>query len=80
MSVPQTTLTATDGFGWTELWRKEDWWAVWLGLGVVLGRLGMGGSRQQGQNGLLEPAAGQDHGGTFVSGSGGEMAGDLVGR
>ncbi len=21
--------------GWQELWRKEDWWAVWLGLGVV---------------------------------------------
>lgn len=22
--------------GWQELWQKEDWWAVWLGLGVVL--------------------------------------------
>src|SRR5271169_3899047 len=22
--------------GWAELWRKEDWWAVWLGLAVVL--------------------------------------------
>jgi uncharacterized integral membrane protein (TIGR00698 family) len=22
--------------GWGELWRKEDWWAVWLGLGIVL--------------------------------------------
>lgn len=22
--------------GWRELWRKEDWWAVWLGLGIVL--------------------------------------------
>jgi uncharacterized integral membrane protein (TIGR00698 family) len=21
--------------GWSELWRKEDWWAVWLGLGIV---------------------------------------------
>ena len=21
--------------GWQELWRKEDWWAVWLGLGIV---------------------------------------------
>jgi len=20
---------------WTELWRKEDWWAIWLGLGIV---------------------------------------------
>jgi uncharacterized membrane protein YadS len=22
--------------GWSELWRKEDWWAIWLGLGIVL--------------------------------------------
>ena len=22
--------------GWTELWRKEDWWAIWLGLGIVV--------------------------------------------
>ncbi len=22
--------------GWRELWLKEDWWAVWLGLGLVL--------------------------------------------
>ncbi len=22
--------------GWSELWRKEDWWAIWLGLGLVL--------------------------------------------
>jgi|SRR5579871_260170 len=22
--------------GWQELWTKEDWWAVWVGLGVVL--------------------------------------------
>lgn len=22
--------------GWQELWRKEDWWAVWLGLALVL--------------------------------------------
>jgi len=22
--------------GWHELWSKEDWWAVWLGLGIVL--------------------------------------------
>src|SRR5262245_22890791 len=21
---------------WTELWRKEDWWAVWLGLAIVI--------------------------------------------
>jgi uncharacterized integral membrane protein (TIGR00698 family) len=22
--------------GWHELWTKEDWWAIWLGLGIVL--------------------------------------------
>jgi uncharacterized integral membrane protein (TIGR00698 family) len=22
--------------GWRELWLKEDWWAIWLGLGFVL--------------------------------------------
>jgi len=22
--------------GWKELWSKEDWWAVWLGLGTVI--------------------------------------------
>ena len=22
--------------GWSDLWKKEDWWAVWLGLGLVL--------------------------------------------
>lgn len=26
---------APQGMGWTELWRKEDWWAIWLGLGIV---------------------------------------------
>ena len=22
--------------GWRELWTREDWWAIWLGLGIVL--------------------------------------------
>ncbi len=22
--------------GWRELWSKEDWWAIWIGLGIVL--------------------------------------------
>jgi uncharacterized integral membrane protein (TIGR00698 family) len=22
--------------GWSELWRKEDWWAIWIGLGIVV--------------------------------------------
>jgi uncharacterized membrane protein YadS len=25
-----------DSSGWRELWRKEDWWAIWLGLGIVV--------------------------------------------
>jgi uncharacterized membrane protein YadS len=26
--------------GWRELWLKEDWWAVWIGLGLVLAAYG----------------------------------------
>ncbi len=22
--------------GWSEIWLKEDWWAIWLGLGIVV--------------------------------------------
>jgi hypothetical protein len=25
-----------DSAGWREIWRKEDWWAIWLGLGLVV--------------------------------------------
>jgi uncharacterized integral membrane protein (TIGR00698 family) len=35
-----TNKTETTGMnqpgGWQEFWLKEDWWAVWLGLGIVL--------------------------------------------
>ena len=27
--------------GWKELWLKEDWWAVWIGLAFVLVSCGM---------------------------------------
>jgi hypothetical protein len=27
---------ASDSTGWREIWRKEDWWAIWLGLGLVI--------------------------------------------
>src|ERR1700722_18619270 len=27
---------ATSSRGWQELWLKEDWWAIWLGLGIVI--------------------------------------------
>jgi uncharacterized integral membrane protein (TIGR00698 family) len=34
-----TTTTQTTGekqpSGWQEFWAKEDWWAVWLGLGIL---------------------------------------------
>ena len=27
---------ALRSIGWKELWLKEDWWAIWLGLGIVV--------------------------------------------
>lgn len=30
-----TGKPATTG-GWSELWKKEDWWAIYLGIGIVL--------------------------------------------
>jgi uncharacterized integral membrane protein (TIGR00698 family) len=27
---------ATQSVGWKELYLKEDWWAIWLGLGIVI--------------------------------------------
>ncbi len=27
---------ATSSRGWRELWLKEDWWAIWLGVGLVV--------------------------------------------
>jgi uncharacterized membrane protein YadS len=27
---------ASRSSGWGELWQKEDWWAIWLGLGIVI--------------------------------------------
>jgi hypothetical protein len=29
-------LTRPERSGWHELWRKEDWWAIWLGLAIVI--------------------------------------------
>jgi len=31
----------SDGEGIASLWKKEDWWAVWLGLGIVAGAIGL---------------------------------------
>src|ERR1700744_1119212 len=30
-----TETTNAKPSGWHEFWSKEDWWAVWLGLGMV---------------------------------------------
>jgi uncharacterized membrane protein YadS len=29
-------LAVARGSGWNELWLKEDWWAIWLGLAIIL--------------------------------------------
>src|SRR5207248_4470714 len=29
-------LARTSDSGWRELWLKADWWAIWLGLGIVV--------------------------------------------
>lgn len=44
MNLAQIPLRAADPIrgqknakmGWRELWLKEDWWAIWIGLGIVL--------------------------------------------
>ncbi|MFG1690867.1 YeiH family protein [Gemmatimonadota bacterium] len=30
----------SNGDGISALWKKEDWWAVWLGLGIIAGAIG----------------------------------------
>ncbi len=36
MTTNATELKVKDkSSGWQEFWLKEDWWAVWLGLGIV---------------------------------------------
>ena len=30
------TASVSKPSGWQEFWVKEDWWAVWLGLGIVI--------------------------------------------
>src|SRR6201999_920090 len=37
MSISKTeTAGAPQPSGWQQFWSKEDWWAVWLGLGIIL--------------------------------------------
>jgi len=35
-SLGSAQATSPSGTGWSELWLKEDWWAIWLGLGIVI--------------------------------------------
>ncbi len=35
VSVTQTQKPV-QSMGWKELWLKEDWWAIWLGLGIII--------------------------------------------
>ena len=36
MSVTtETAATRTTGSAWREFWSREDWWAIWIGLGIV---------------------------------------------
>lgn len=31
----ETPESVVKSVGWKELWLKEDWWAIWLGLGII---------------------------------------------
>lgn len=35
-TVKEPLPGAAERHGWRELWTKEDWWAIWLGLGIVV--------------------------------------------
>ena len=36
MTTNNTETTGVKTSGWQEFWSKEDWWAVWLGLSIVI--------------------------------------------
>jgi uncharacterized integral membrane protein (TIGR00698 family) len=36
MTAHSSGLSTRRSSGWSELWLKEDWWAIWLGLGIVV--------------------------------------------
>lgn len=36
MAQVETKKPTSPSGGWSDLWKKEDYWAVWLGLGIVL--------------------------------------------
>ncbi len=39
MSVETAGALGAPRTAWRELWTREDWWAIWLGLGIVLASL-----------------------------------------
>jgi uncharacterized integral membrane protein (TIGR00698 family) len=36
MTTSNTETTDIKPSGWQEFWSKEDWWAVWIGLGIAI--------------------------------------------
>src|SRR5258708_34591544 len=33
--TPKKNWVKPAASGWDELWLKEDWWAIWLGIGII---------------------------------------------
>src|SRR5207253_1838790 len=50
---PRGGVAGLDRTGWREIWFKEDWWAIWLGLGIVV--IGTIGQWDQAATYNLEP-------------------------
>jgi len=36
VAISSSSQVVVSSAGWRELWLKEDWWAIWLGLGLVI--------------------------------------------
>jgi len=37
--MSESSVPATQKSQWTDLYKKEDWWAIWLALGIILAAL-----------------------------------------
>ena len=33
--TPQDDCVVADKFSWSDLYKKEDWWAIWLGFTII---------------------------------------------
>lgn len=51
--IMSTNNTKTNGGGLKSLYLKEDWWAVWIGLGIVIVALILWATGQSGILGAL---------------------------